>query len=116
MSIAEHAVRNAAGDRLPGLAVILRFVNKWIAIVYLMEIDGKVSCAGVVARRFDVAHCSPRRQVGNVLRDVSPCLATIACQLHDSIIGACPDQTTLFWRLGDGKDHRRVLNADIVSR
>src|SRR5690348_7779864 len=104
MRVTEHAAWNPVSDRGPRLAVIFRFVDERIAIVHLVKIDGDVSGAGFVTRRFDVADRSPRWQARNVLRDVGPILTTVTRQLHQSVVSAHPDQSLLFRRLGDRKD------------
>src|SRR5204863_8480164 len=109
-----HAARNAIRDRFPGLAVVLRLVDEWIAIVHLMKIDGEISCAGFVARRLDIADRAPRRQVGNVLCHVGPVLTAITCELDETVIRSGPDQYFFFWRLSDREDNREILNTDIV--
>ena len=90
--VAQHAARNAVGDRLPRLAVIGGLVDERVAVVHLVEVDGQVGGARVVARRLDVADRAPRRQVGNVLRHVRPGLPAVARELHLAVVGAGPDQ------------------------
>ena len=52
---------------------------------------------------------------GNVLRDVGPVFAAVARDLDQAIVGAGPDQSFFFWRLGDCKDDGRILDADVVA-
>ena len=50
MGVTEHARRNAVGDCGPRLAEIGEFIDKGIAIVFLMEIHGDVGGASIVIR------------------------------------------------------------------
>src|SRR5215208_8115910 len=104
MRITQHAPRNAVSDRFPRLAVVLCLVNERIAVIHLVEIDRQISSAGFVPGRLDVADCTPRRQVRNVLRYVSPIFAAIARQLDQAVIGSYPDQSYFFGRLSNRED------------
>src|SRR5439155_478390 len=86
-----------------------------IAIVHLVEIHCKVSCAGIETRGFDIGDSTPLGQSGDVGGHVGPALAAIARNLHQAVIGARPDDSRLPGRLGDSEYHARVLYADIVA-
>ena len=116
LGVAQHALRDAVDDQLPRLPVVGRPVDERIAVVHLVEVHGEVGRAGVVARRRDAAHRAPRRQAGQVLRDVGPGLAAVARELHQAVVGAGPDEPLLARRFGDAEDHARVLDADVVGR
>ncbi len=58
----------------------------------------------------------PWRQVGKVLRDVGPRLPGVARQLHQTVVGARPDQTPFLGRFRDPKHNARILDADVVRR
>ena len=45
--VTQHALRNAVGDRAPGLAVVGGLVHERIAIVHLVQVDGEVRRARV---------------------------------------------------------------------
>src|ERR1700687_1467225 len=115
MRITQHCVWDAIRDRFPGPAVVSCFVDKGIAIVHLMAVDGDVCGARVVTRSLDITDRSPREQVGNVPGNVSPVLSTIAGDLHDAIIRTSPDNSSFLRRLGYCKNDGRVLDADVVA-
>ncbi len=115
MRIAEHVVRNPSGDQRPGLSVVRGLVNKRIAKVHLMAVNGQVGCAWVVARGFDVVHRAPLREVGKIFRDVAPVFSPVACHLHLPVVGTRPDQPRLFRRLGQRENHARIFHADVVG-
>ena len=96
MRVAQHRLRNAVRDLLPGLSIIGSLVDPRVAIVDLMTIDGEIRSARVVTRSFDIADRSPGQHVRNVLRDVSPVLPAIAGDLHETIVGARPNHARLF--------------------
>ena len=69
-----------------------------------------------MARRFHVADRAPRRQVGDVLRDVRPGLAAVPRQLQQAVVRAGPDDSRLFWRFCNREDDAPVLDPDVVGR
>ena len=81
-----------------------------------MSIDGYVSRARVVARRLDVANCTPGEHVGNVLRDVRPVLAAVAGDLHEAVIRSHPDRSRFFRRFRDREHYAGIFNTDVVAR
>src|SRR5215471_14418768 len=115
MGIAQHAVRYAGGYRLPGIAVIGRFVNKRIPVIHLVKIDSDVGRPCLVAGRFNIADGAPWRKSRNVPCDVGPVLSSVASHLNNAVVGARPDQAFLEARLGDSKHDAGVLHADVVS-
>ena len=110
-----NALRQIAGNRLPGAAIIRRLVNERIAVVHLVQVHGDVRRAVVVARRFDIGDSSPRRQVGDVRGHVRPSCAGIARDLNLTVVRPGPDHPLLFRRLGDREHHAGVLHADVVG-
>src|SRR2546423_4275101 len=96
MRITQHRMRNAIGDQFPGLTVISRFVNPWVAVVLLMAIDCDVSSASVVTRRFDVTDGAPCEHVSDVLSNVRPVLAAVPSNLHLAVIRSRPDRSGFF--------------------
>ncbi len=115
MRITQHCVWDAVGDRFPGPAVVSCFVDKRIAIVRLMAVDGDVRGARVVTRSLDITDRSPREHVGNVPGNVSPILAAVTGDLNNAIIRTSPDNSCFLRRLGYSKDDGRVLDADVVA-
>src|SRR5207302_10643973 len=113
--IGEGAPGNPVDNLLPALAVIGRLVDERVPIVHLMEVDGDVCGGGVVARRLDVAHGAPGREVRNVGRHVGPALAPVSTQVEESVVGAGPEQPRLERRFGNGEHYARVLDADVVG-
>ena len=78
-------------DLLPGAAVIRRAIDVRGAVLQLITVRGEVSGAGCVVRRFDAGDPCVRPEVPG--RHVLPCLAAIASDVHEPVIGARPDQS-----------------------
>ena len=79
-----------------------------------MEVDGHVGHRRVEARRLDIADRAPLREVGDVRRYVGPRLTTVACQLHEAIVGTGPDQPRLDRRFCDREQNGRIGGAHIL--
>src|SRR5215471_6993245 len=87
------ASRNARTDARPGLAKVVRLIDKRCEIVELVEVHSRVCGTGVEMRSLDDAYKSP---FGHVLRrDVFPGLAVIARKLDEAVVGAGPEHSLL---------------------
>ena len=80
-----------------------------------MRIDRHIGRTGVVLARLDRRHRTPLRQPGHVRRHVGPRLATVACDVQQAVHRASPNQVLHQRRLGDRKEHRHVLNKQVVD-
>ena len=66
-------------------------------------------------RRLDLRDDAPRRQAGDVLRDVVPFLAAVARVPELAVVGAGPDQPLLHLRRRDREDHLGRELAQVVA-
>src|SRR5579864_2022043 len=115
MDVGERAARDAVDDRRPGAAVVPGLEDERIAVVDLVQVDGDVGGAGLVARRLDGAHRPPGRQAVEVRGHVGPGLAAVLGELQLAVVGPGPDEARLQPRLGDREDDAGVLDADVVG-
>ena len=100
----------------PPLSVVGSLVNKGIAIVHLVKIDGEVSGRGVDASKD--RYCSPYRPAADPgsLSVTSVQLAPLVARHPDlAVIGPGPDEARFASRLGDGEEDRSVLDAGVVG-
>ncbi len=116
MSVAEHVVRKAAGDQRPSFSIVGGLVDKRVAKVNLVPVNGQVCRCCVVARGLDVVHRAPLGEVGKIFGDVGPGFSGVASDLHLAVVGAGPDQARLFRRLGQRENHAAIFHTDIVGR
>src|SRR6266699_3531526 len=80
-------------DLRPGLAIVLRFGEIRLEIVLFVAIGGYIGRGGIVWRRLYDADERPLGQIWR--RHVLPALAAIARDMHETIIRACPEKSTL---------------------
>ena len=110
MRLASRA--DAAGDRRPGVAVVVGAVDVRLEVVLLIPVGGDVRRAGTERRRFDQADA---RELAEIFRrHVLPRRAAVARHLHVPVVGAGPDEIGVFRRRRN-REHGRVgLDAGVV--
>src|SRR4029077_20881644 len=96
----------------PGLAEIAGLENVGLEIVELVSVDGGIGSARFERRRLNQADHGPfRKTFGS---DLAPGFSIVTRELNQAIVGADPDQTFLFRRLGNGKNQIVELNAGLI--
>ena len=95
MGITEYAFGNAGTDHFPAFSIVCSLVDIGIAVVDLMEIHRDIAGRGIVPGGLDVAHCSPGRQIRDVVGNISPVRAAIPTDMGQAVVGAGPDQSFL---------------------
>ena len=104
------------GDALPRLAVVRRLVDVRREVVQLVQVHREIGGPGVEVRRLDVGDLAPRRQLGEVARHIRPLPAAVACDVHQAVVRARPDDASLERRFGDGEQGRTVERHEVIGR
>src|SRR5579872_1520396 len=81
-------------DLFPGFAQIRSLVDERIAIIHEMEIYADIRGRRIEIRRRNAGDRAPRRESGQILRDVDPVPAFVSVP-HLTIVRACPDESFL---------------------
>src|SRR5207253_7966462 len=110
----ESAVRDAAVDPRPGLAVVTGPIEVGAEVVVLVHRRREVGRALVAPPGFDRVDLDPRGDAGG--RDVLPGLAVVAGDVHQAVVAARPDHAGLHGRLRQGEDRVVDLHAGDVGR
>src|ERR1035441_4967759 len=81
-----------------------------------VPIKRSVSSSWIEVARLNGRYPCPRRQPGNIFRDIRPMLTAIASYLDISVVRPHPDHVTVLRRLGDRVDGFKLLRVRIVDR
>src|SRR5580704_5375918 len=83
-----RAVRQAAGDQLPGLAAVPGAIYVRLEVICTEAADGSIGAGVVKVRCTDLGDFTPRCQLR--WRDVCPVLASVSSVPDESVIGTGP--------------------------
>ena len=108
----EGAVRNSVHELRPGGSVVGGFEDVRAVVVVLVAIDGNPGCSGISSGGINLADAAPFWQLFR--GDVAPSFSSIACDLHEAVIRACPNLALGDRRFGDRKDRVVILGAGVV--
>src|SRR5215831_5386726 len=80
----------AANDRRPVLASIVRAVDKGPLVIEANPVHSRVSRVGIEPPCLEQRYLAPGSQTRR--RDVPPTLTSIASHVDETVVGSCPDR------------------------
>src|SRR5205823_1066312 len=107
--------------RRPRFAEIFRHVEVRRVVIEPMRIDDDIRGSVMMRRCLDTANRGPFLEPFDVLGDVVPFLATVARDVHQAIVRACPEDVVFRGNkvvpggLGDGEDGTVIFDAGVVA-
>ena len=71
--------------------------------------------AGVMGRSLNARNGPPIGQIVNISSEVAPGFSIIPGEMHQTIVGACPEQALLSGRFSQGEDGAIELGGGVVA-